>query len=849
MAGVCATAGSAVARSDVTAAATLVRTQPASAWHDATGDYALLRRALESLRDAIADAADAAAYATLLRAVDLPTRAHALTEASSVLARHGHAATATELLETVLEEPSIAQVELVRRLLHVEYSSDDTQAREARSRRAAGELEGAHSRDALLGVIRRFPATAAARHARARLVRAALDDGRPAAAARGLADLRLSADPTPLPAQVGLPRNEAARALLEADCWIDAWHEDEARSLLAALRGRVAADMRVRGRSYADVLRRAAARFAGYATRTRHDTNRPACVLDPPERKVDVEAIQATRWLGLYGPGVGAWSEHTLVAEGVLPVVVRVADGARHPVGGPDQGWFGGTLVAPPSCLPDGGVLVESVVAAEPADSSGVTSGDWLLGWGGEPIQGLDHFMRRVAESVPGREIPVDVRRRGSLLLDTFRAGQRPRENGLILDYSPLWTDAAGRALLPTRRGLAWIHPAGPKRTPCWQWDGGGVVERVRVLGEIAFVGVYRRLLPDVVCAVDLTTGATRWRHEVAGRIESMIPTGSALVVGTRDPGHAHVLGQTDGRLRLRTALPALVRSPNLRAWSDRRAFAASMGYLHVLSGLGGRLHITTYDTTTGSALGDSPSFRSHRGPVVWQLDGGSLVAAQDGHATVRLVVPSVFPREPVRYLSLDANDLLVGQMHHGMLDANTRLWARGDRLYVLRIPGWGAHPIGVCVFALDRSALAKIESVRRWQAAGSAMYLEHTRTFLSGPRRDRYLLDAEPGFDGLLLWGLRFDDPTAIEAVWVAAEPDAELRDAFAENRTVTLWSASALGPRRHLPVRVGRRLFIPTDRGARVMRWHPASDHPSTAAGTASSDSASSDSASSDR
>ena len=82
--------------------------------------------------------------------------------------------------------------------------------------------------------------------------------------------------------------------------------------------------------------------------------------------------------------------------------------------------------------------------------------------------------------------------------------------------------------------------------------------------------------------------------------------------------------------------------------------------------------------------------------------------------------------------------------------------------------------------------------------------------------------MNIEATFEGLLVSTAQLEGRHRAETWWIAAESDV-VHD---ENRPVKLLWRAMLDARRSSPKRIGDRLFVPTDRGARVfpVRWYRA-------------------------
>lgn len=691
-------------------------------------------------------------------------------------------------------------------------------------------------------VVRRHPGTPAAGEARARMTVDALARGDAFAAASALADLRL--DPPPGEAVLGssLPPSLEARALLEADLWIDAWQEADARDLLESLRERIGLDLRVRGRSFFDVVRRANDRFASFPlARTRAADIR----LEDGSGPAESRRAGTARYLGLAGPGADLWRGWLPFFEGATFGVAPSPSG-NEPVRWParHRGWFGGELRGAPSFAPGGGVLVGSVVANEPADRSGLRALDWLVAWDGIRPLDLDTLMECIAAGRPGRMIQVEVLRNGRLALDRFRIGERPPEQEVAPPQHTLWVEPDGGCLVVWRRGVDRVHIEPPRRDAVWSLEGPGVVERVLVRGRHVYLIVRRRLFADALVAVDKDTGREVWRRPLAGRATTLVGTGSAIVVGTEQPERLFIHDAADGMLRANLPLLAPYAQDS-NALLAKRGHSASFGHLFVLAtadepflsageGVGidlsqlGRFCVLAWiDTTTGIVRGTSPVLTFHGRQQVAVASGAYAVVA-NGERSIAVLVPPIGSAGTARYLNLDSTHLNSEQPHHGALDVNSVLEVRGRQLIVLRMPWNGEQPIAVSVFEHVRSGepppVAAGAGGHRFEPAGSAFVLAHLHSFLGGARGDRYTIDMLAYYDGVAILGaLLFGEPHVMEACWIAFAPDVEAGPRLDGNRSRSLLNGAALHPRRHAAVRVGQRFVVPHDGGADVWEGPP--------------------------
>jgi outer membrane protein assembly factor BamB len=529
------------------------------------------------------------------------------------------------------------------------------------------------------------------------------------------------------------------------------------------------------------------------------------------------DELRSVAFLDLRGPGVARLGDTVLLARGLAIEAWSLGSGRRlATLHGPGEGWFGGRLTGVQPGVPGGGILVSSLVAGEPADRSGIIDGDWVRTWDGKPVRDLPDFMQLVASSRPGATFPVGIWRHGRLVLSRFTAGRRPPRQGGLLEYDALWVDAAGRVLVPGRTGLTWVDPRAGTRTPAWTWTGAGVVRRYDMAGGAAYVTVRREPMPDLVVAVDPERGTESWRREVRGRIVWLQPVGSALWVETRDPGQAFVLDAHDGRPRAWFRTFDRRREQFRRCWVPDREAAVACGRGYLVSGGDDAPAFRIVNTTTAAVEAEAADERA----AAWarganpQVAAGAYVARTHG-ASLRLVFPDPLGGAPRHVVDVDPQVFMAGEMHHGPLDQEARLALRGLTLYLLRIPQQGYRNVNVHVLGVDLEALQR--GPRTGTEPSGAVVYDRTNLAWLGGEADppRYVLDMRPTFEGLLVSSARLGDTDRAETWWVSAGGD----DAPPEDRNLRLLWRSLGEAQRAPPARVGARLLVPTDEGARVV------------------------------
>ena len=693
--------------------------------------------------------------------------------------------------------------------LHTRYEAL-AEAEQARNAHWDAVLSRADGNPRMLQwVTERGRGTAAAREALDELAKMSWKRRQWSEAAAWLAEQRATAADTPDTAsRAALARQQLDEAL----AWGRAGHEIEARNLATALVRWVPDGARsTEGASLRAVRTELQRRFAWHPERGGE-------TLDVwPGQEPTKDEVRSVEWMALAGPGAAHWNGLALLVRGFDPEIWSLQTGERVATFAADQGWFGGTFHSVDEWVPGGGVLVASVVAGEPADRAKLKTHDWLRSWDGEPCRTLDVFLRQIARARPGHPVAVDVRRNGARVLSTFRPGVRPAKHGRALTYTPIWVGPDGRALFPTRTGLVSLTPRPPELAPFWTWSGDGIVRRCDVIGDAAYLIVGSRLHDDTLVAVDTKTGRERWRTRLAGRAIRVEGTGSGVVVHANEPKQVAVLDRWDGSVRARHRLFEPHHQEFPRHLNDRDLAASAVGRVAMVLG----------DRDTRLALLDVSS-----GAVVWQgernrylgqylrphVSMGAFLASIHSSTEIRIVVPD--PLDAPRVLRLDKKALLTEQRHHGRVGNDTRLTVRGRRLFLERIPGGGSQPVRPGVFELDERALASRPSGTDPQRAGGAITYRTDMPLLGGDRADdRYIVDSVATFDGLLILAGRIGAEDQVEAAWVHAEPIRGTNLLGETNGSLSLHTDLALEVSRHAPRRSGNVLFVPTDRGARVI------------------------------
>jgi serine protease Do len=73
----------------------------------------------------------------------------------------------------------------------------------------------------------------------------------------------------------------------------------------------------------------------------------------------------------------------------------------------------------------EAGVEITRVEADSPADKAGLKSGDAILQYNGQRVEGMEQFSRLVRETPPGREVRLDVFRNGAAQTVTVKVAAR----------------------------------------------------------------------------------------------------------------------------------------------------------------------------------------------------------------------------------------------------------------------------------------------------------------------------------------------------------------------------------------------------------------------------------------
>ncbi len=482
-----------------------------------------------------------------------------------------------------------------------------------------------------------------------------------------------------------------------------------------------------------------------------------------------------------------------------------------------DRGWFGSSLREVDRALPGGGVLVHSVVAKEPADRSGVRAGDWVREWNGTPVRTLNGFMSLVAGTTPGDTIPVKVFRRGTEVLSDFSAGRRPAAQGGLMDETPIWVDAHQNAIVVCRTGLHRIERSTGKHELVWRWVGDGLVRRLRVHGVLAFVVINQRLSPDVIVAVDHRTGEEHWRFEAEGHVTDLRPVGSAVLVQTLERRSAVLLDRWTGSARVTCRSIHQFGYDRAANWIDRTTAAPVAGQVFVLAG-NRRLPTTLLVNSATGTVTWRRVARGGAGAPPMAVAGG-FAAIPRSNATIDVLFPTLHGngepyRETIPFLVFAAAD-----DRGGPLDFESRLFARGRTLYVLRLRNRGRHSalFGSTVHlraptpSSDRRRPSSLGDVPPQNETAAYAGIKH-RWFASTGRLRRYVLAATVDSLGVVVSCATLSSEHQMWHEWLPS------REAVgADPRTVL--RAPSRDARRAPPVWSGGQLLVPVDEGLAII------------------------------
>jgi hypothetical protein len=305
-------------------------------------------------------------------------------------------------------------------------------------------------------------------------------------------------------------------------------------------------------------------------------------------------------------------------------------------------------------------------------------------------------------------------------------------------------------------------------------------------------------------------------------------------VAFTREPVRVVVLGALDGLPVAESALAGGEAPYEENAWLPDLPVVLRRGCVWLVApeepgSAGARLH--ALDASRGVLEVDLPVAPPH---MQARIAGDTYVAVLTGPERVQLLSPAPLGglRAPPHVLEEEDLGRLAAVLGDG-LNPGTRLYAAGSVLFFVSstAPRPGAEDgFSVAAFRLDEEAFTprptgagapRRPALRPLHAEGYELAL--------GSSQGPYLLDATVRRDGLLLTAVAFggggSGRPSRGVLWVSAAPrlgrDA---DGTNERRAVSFSFPSEdegelIEPRRHGPARVGDRLYMPTDAGARVV------------------------------
>jgi serine protease Do len=131
------------------------------------------------------------------------------------------------------------------------------------------------------------------------------------------------------------------------------------------------------------------------------------------------------------------------------------------------------------------GVEITRVNSDSPADKAGLKSGDAILQYNGQRVEGMEQFKRLVRETPPGRDVKLDIFRNGAPQTVTVTVAER--RPGTNLFISPLPTAAP--------RAFEFRMPDIPRTVMSWQSSMLGI-EAESLDGQLAqYFGVKEGVL------------------------------------------------------------------------------------------------------------------------------------------------------------------------------------------------------------------------------------------------------------------------------------------------------------------------------------------------------------------
>lgn len=86
----------------------------------------------------------------------------------------------------------------------------------------------------------------------------------------------------------------------------------------------------------------------------------------------------------------------------------------------------------------EAGVEITRITPDSPADKAGLKSGDVILRYNGEMVEGNTQFRRLISETPSGRDVKLEVFRKGGSQTVTVKVGERPEPNVYAFTMPPM---------------------------------------------------------------------------------------------------------------------------------------------------------------------------------------------------------------------------------------------------------------------------------------------------------------------------------------------------------------------------------------------------------------------------
>jgi serine protease Do len=167
----------------------------------------------------------------------------------------------------------------------------------------------------------------------------------------------------------------------------------------------------------------------------------------------------------------------------------------------------------------EAGVEVTRVEPDSPAEKAGLKSGDVILQYNGQRVEGMEQFSRLVHETPPGRPVKLDVFRSGAAQAITVTAGARHNNNMTIFAGPPNVSMPAIPAM-PAPRAFEFRMPDMPHNFMSWQSSVLGI-EGESLDGQLAqYFGVKEGVLVRSVSSGSAAEKAGFKAGDVIVRVE-----------------------------------------------------------------------------------------------------------------------------------------------------------------------------------------------------------------------------------------------------------------------------------------------------------------------------------------